>query len=211
MSEKRYALDPQLAISLLTQSKVPCAIVRKDHTFQYINPAWCAALDATVDQVKETKYDVWTLPEDLAEDNKLADAVASGEIPGYSLVKTYLRKGYIGGKPRTIQGRLEVIGHFEQNEFKYYLVWFWPFSDIYPAPGLQTKEVIKWLSENSKFVATLLAIILAALGMTNETTMRFIQRILQIDSSSNGSLDSLSPMELPEPSSMLDSNSINEN
>lgn len=207
-----YTVTCEDAIAFLCESPTGYAEVDPEGVFRWVNEAYTRALNAHREQIIGTNFRKWTHPDDVGLDNDLAMKVATGEQSQYRMVKRYVRLGSTPRNPLIIWGELTVFGKFsDDGVFVGYRVSFVPFVSQSDGQSDIFQKVNKWLpalvqSAQSNW-KTILAVVLACLGLTQSNLERLLGR-LQDTTDLKKELDDLSPSSLPLPSSPLPGPSV---
>lgn len=170
------------------------AEVAPDGTFNWVNPAYCKILDAPSDLVIGTKFADWTHPGDLAVDLELAKKVLEGEIPSYSLLKRYIKRGSTPQHPRIVWGILSVSGVWEMQEFRSYRVQFQPLdpysdqvkttwsrtaSELWVWTKANWRPALRWTLANWKSLVIVISVSLSLMWGSSERLLDVLLRAKQ--------------------------------
>jgi hypothetical protein len=153
-----------------------------------------------------THFSYWTLPEDLDKDQQLAEAVKSGEAPGYVLKKSYRQYDHTKEKPNIQCGILSVIGvRDEDGTFRGYQVQFLPVErGIHP--WQRVKEVVQWIAVNKTTLAVILSTAIAVISALTSGSWATLSDLLRQYAEPSTELqrrsDIESQLELPSESSV---------
>jgi diguanylate cyclase (GGDEF)-like protein/PAS domain S-box-containing protein len=77
---------------LFDRSPVGLSLVRSDHTFASVNPAFCEITGYSEAELLTMTFDEITHPDDLERDRELSGQMFGGRTAGFELEKRYLRK-----------------------------------------------------------------------------------------------------------------------
>lgn len=196
MPNSIHTLNGDDALELVLDAPWGIAIVGIDFTFQWVNPAYCRILEAPADLIIGTTFGQWTHPDDLEIDLELATKVKSGEIPGYTLSKRYLKRFHTDRNPRIACGMLSVAAKWRENHLIHYRVHFQPFeSNQWPKNQfrIDPMEVAKWIKTNWK---TLLGVAIGLLSLTSlgsDRLLEILSRVKQTTESVDGVLSPSQP------------------
>ena len=177
--EVLHRLSCEDAIAFVCDATWGFAEMDAQGRFVWLNRSYAEILSAPVDLILGTSYSDWTHPEDVGIDKQLAQQVADGTIPGYTLAKRYLQRGSTPQNPRVIWGMLSVSGKWLQTkEFAGYRVQFQPWQSGQDVPQKRwkdLKEVAKWTAANWKMLVTAVAV-LTSLIASGSATLSDISR-----------------------------------
>lgn len=97
-------------------SEVGLAVVKKDGTFEYVNPYFCNMLDYTELELQGKTFQDITHNDDVDIDTKNAERLYNGEIKQYTMVKRYITKA-----DEVLYVRLKALKVEMNNEFIFFL------------------------------------------------------------------------------------------
>lgn len=204
-----HKIAPEDAIAFVCEATWGFAEVAPDGTFTWVNPAYCKILDAPADLVIGTKFSDWTHPDDIEVDIDLAKQVLDGEIPSYTLLKRYIKRGSTPQNPRVVWGILSVSGKWVAEAFQNYRVQFQPldpYNNSIPSQGRTWKpaEVVAWIKANWKpalswtkanwkSLATAIFVLLSLTWTSSEKLLDVLLRAKKAAESVDGVLSPSSP------------------
>jgi PAS domain S-box-containing protein len=170
------SFTPEEALRFVENARTGFAFVDPEGRFQRVNAAYCEILGCmTPLLVVNTKWQQWTHPDSLKEDQDLADKVKAGEISGYVLKKRYIPYGLT--KWQSQWGILSVIGSWE-GEPRKFLGYDVQFTPIAPNRlSIQSiGQLLLWIAENK---AALIVVLTVAAGVISlwrgGTVIEFLQ------------------------------------
>jgi PAS domain S-box-containing protein len=145
---------------IFTSCPVPLAVVNDNFEFEEINDAFCALVSRSRSLLLGQTFQSITRSEDIGHDLALADQVRRGDLPGYTLVKAYLKPDF-----SVVWVQIGVQGYHEgDRRFVCFYVSAVPVTPPVVATGVQpqrTNGFKGWATDNWH---KLFPIVLAALG-----------------------------------------------
>lgn len=198
------------AIAFVCEASWGFAEVSPAGKFLWVNPAYCAILNAPADLIIGTNFEQWTHEEDKNIDLDLARKVAIGELPGYTLAKRYIQRGSTPQNPRIIWGMLSVNGKWHQQqtgEFAGYRVQFRPYTrdgtGMDPAKMLARvdwEKVVRWTTENWKLIALLAGLLTTLIWGSSDKLLNVLKEVQSVQKQVDGHVpDSSSGLSSPQP------------
>jgi hypothetical protein len=201
MTHTIHKISAEDAIAFVCEATWGFAEVAPDGTFTWVNPAFCKILDAPPDLIIGTSYIDWTYPDDIDADIELARKVKDGEIPSYTFVKRYVKRGSTPKNPRLVWGMLSVAGKWDQGKFLSYRVQFQPYDVIQSNPRWPQRltEVLVWTKTNWKSILTAVFVLLSLTWTGSEKLLEVLQKAKQAADSADGALSPLPPGQSQQP------------
>ena len=139
-------VPPILWNIIFTGCPVPLAVVNHDFEFEEVNDAFCSLVSRPRSHLLGQTFQAITRAEDIGHDVALADSVRRGDLPGYSLVKAYLRPDF-----SLVWVQIGVQGYYEEGRLVCFYVSAVPTTPPVIATGVQpsgANGITRWLSEN---------------------------------------------------------------
>lgn len=196
-------IEPEDAIEFVCDATWGFAAVNAEGIFLWCNPAYCKILDAPADLIVGTNFAAWTHPDDLEVDQKLAKQVKDGDIPSYTLVKRYIKRGSTPQHPRLVWGMLSVSGKWKDQIFQNYRVQFQPFDADQSANASSRTatalKVLTWMRENWKSVATAIFVLLSLTYTSSTKLLDVLSKAKEAAESVDGVLSPSSHGQSPPP------------
>lgn len=196
-------IGPEDAIEFVCDATWGFAAIDADGVFIWCNPAYCKILDAPADLIVGTNFAAWTHPDDIAVAQKLAKQTKDGEIPSYTLVKRYIKRGSTPQHPRIVWGMLSVSGKWKDQVFQNYRVQFQPFdAELQATASSRTATALKvlaWTKENWKSVATAIFVLLSLTWTSSTKLLDVLSKAKQAADSVDGVLSPSLPGQSPPP------------
>ena len=153
------AVPPILWNLIFTCCPVPLAVVNHDFEFEEVNDAFCSLVSRPRSHLLGQTFQSITRAEDIGHDVALADRVRSGDLPGYSLVKAYLRPDF-----SVVWVQIGVQGYYEDGRLVCFYVSAVPTTPPVIPAFVQPRRadgLAGWMSKNWH---KLLPYVLACLG-----------------------------------------------
>lgn len=194
-----HKIAPEDAIAFVCEATWGFAEVAPDGTFTWVNAAYCKILDAPPDLVLGTKFSEWTHPDDVEVDVDLAKQVREGQIPSYTLVKRYIKRGSTPQHPRIVWGMLSVSGKWKDGLFVNYRVQFQPYEIQSQFKPWKLSEVITWTKANWKSIATAIFVLLSLTWTGSEKLLEVLAKARRAAESVDGVLSPSSPGQQEQP------------
>ena len=199
MPQEIYVLSCEDAVEFVCDAKWPFAIINAECEFVWLNHAYCEVLNAPQELILGTKFQTWTHKNDVDIDSRLAERVASGELPGYTLSKRYIRRGSTPSHPLIVWGLLSVVGKWDKTTGRVvgYLVQFRQYEagmaiDPQRVWSVAT-TVVKWSVMNWKAVLAGVAIATYLIWGNSAKLLDALHKAIEVKRSVDSALDSLSP------------------
>lgn len=189
------------AVRLCSDMPIGMAAVSKEGKFLWVNTSMCRFLDCTEGQLLSLTLDEITHDKYRKIDRDLLLKMNSGELTSYTVVKAYHKSGSRPERPRYAWGSLTVFREPVIGEIQFFWIFFVPHNDMKESGGTTWKDIVIFLRDNYKWIATVIAIAFA-LATGNYTAVSAIlnkQAVIEQELHS-GQQPSSSASALPRPS-----------
>jgi len=185
-----HTLSCEDAIAFVCDATWGFAEIDEHGKFAWANRTYCEILNAPIELILGTHFSAWTHEDDRKIAIELAEQVARGTIPGYTLAKRYLQRGTTPQNPRIVWGMLSVSGKWlETQDFVGYRVQFQPYTQPNAGqmkPWLRPREIVAWTLTNWRTLVTIAAVVMsltaAGSAQLSESLKRAKEAVQSVDS-----------------------------
>jgi PAS domain-containing protein len=149
------------AVRLCSDMPIGMGAMTKEGKFRWVNTAMCRWLEYTEGQLLSMSLAEITHEKYLNVDRDLMQKLLTGELTSYTVVKAFHKSGSRPERPRYAWGSLTVFREPVVGEVHFYWIFFVPHNDMKESGGTSWKEILIFLRDNYKWIATVIAIVIA--------------------------------------------------
>lgn len=189
------------AVRLCSDMPIGMGAMTKEGKLLWVNTSMCRCLEYTEGQLLSMGIDEITHDKYLSVDKDLLAKLSSGELTSYTVVKAFHKSGSRPEKPRYAWGSLTVFREPVRGEAKFYWIFFVPHNDMKESGATSWKEILIFLRDNYRWIATVIAIAIALASGNLSAISALLNKQHKIEQElHNGPLpSSLDAESLPQP------------
>ena len=149
------------AVRLCSDMPIGMAAVTKEGRFRWVNTSMCRCLEYTEGQLLSMVLGEITHEKHLTVDRDLVERLKSGELTSYTVVKAFHKNGSRPERPRYAWGSLTVFREPVIGEVQFFWIFFVPHNDMKESGVASWKDMLIFVRDNYKWLATVIAIAIA--------------------------------------------------
>ncbi len=149
------------AVRLCSDMPIGMAALTTEGRVKWANTSMCRFLEYTEGQLLSTNLADITHEKYLNVDKDLLAKLKTGELTSYTVVKAFHKSGSRVERPRYAWGSLTVFREPMVGEVQFFWIFFVPHNDMKEEGTASWKEILIFLRDNYKWLATVIAIAIA--------------------------------------------------